>query len=150
MSWTVDVKSYRATAVQFQIQNLSKGMHNWADDFKKSLGVEKATFVVKTMFTEKLSNRELINEENLCKYDVVNSDFTKLIEKISGFALGKQNSFGVFVQMEEEEDDDLLWLLSYESFYGSVVQERKGYTREQMLETLGLTESIKSRSEPWA
>ena len=37
MSWTVDVKSYRATAVQFQIQNLSKVVFAKDEKFKRKM-----------------------------------------------------------------------------------------------------------------
>ena len=145
MSWAVDEGSYRGIAVQFQIQDLSKGMHKWADDFKKSLDAdEKATIVVRMMFTERPSSKKKRGTGTNCHtYKVASggksgNNFERSIKKISTFALGNQKSFGVFVQMERE--DSFSWCCSYESFYGSVVQERQGYTREQMLENLGLKE----------
>jgi hypothetical protein len=144
MSWHVVNSKYRAIPIISQIQNLSEGMYVWATDFEKSLGVnEKAAFVIKTMFTQK-QRKGITTEKISYTYNVVNDgkkgdDFSELLEKISQVALGNQNSFGVFVQMEEKEDPESF--LSYENFYGSVVQVRDEYTRQKMLEELGLVDN---------
>jgi hypothetical protein len=142
MSWDVVNASYRATAVSHQIDDLSKAMNGWADNFEKSLDDKnQATIIVTTMFTQNKYRQEISTKKTSHRYNVVNDgekrdDFTDLVQTISKFALGNQNSFGVFVQMEEKDPPE--WSCSIqERFLGCIAQERDdGYTRKKMVQQL--------------
>ncbi len=150
MSWDAVNPQYRAISILGQIRDLSEGINLWATNFESRLDLKVQTvFTVSIWFTEKQPKEKATSEKIIYKYDASDlkggENFKALIEKIKGFALGKQHSFGVFVKMEDLEDPD--WALSIqENFLSCVIQVRDGYTRDKMLKKLGLIENTDCES----